>query len=104
MSIIANLVLLQIIGIPMGIDPALFWANLYLSKYECDIMKEIIKADVARARMFHGTFRFIDDLCAINDRGEFERLYKEIYPKELELKLEHKGNYATFFVFKTFNR
>ena len=97
---VGNLVLLQIIGIPMGIDPAPFWANLYLSKYECDFMKKIIKADVARARMFHGTFRFIDDLCAMNDGGEFERSYKEIYPKELELKLEHTGNYATFLDLK----
>ena len=34
-------------------------------------------------------FRFIDDLLAINDGGEFERLHKEIYPVELELKKEN---------------
>ena len=33
-STIGDIVLLQIIGIPIGIDPAPFWANLYLYKYE----------------------------------------------------------------------
>ena len=28
--------------------------------------------------------------------GEFGNSYKEIYPKELELKLEHNGSHATF--------
>ena len=31
---IGNLLFLQAIGIPMGIDPAPFWANLYLHHYE----------------------------------------------------------------------
>ena len=40
--------------------------------------------------------RFIDDLNAMNDGGEFERSFKEIYPIELELKKEHGGSSATF--------
>ena len=93
---VGNLIVAQTIGIPMGIDPAPFWANLYLSKHECDFISKLIKTDIARAKRFHGTFRFIDDLCALNDGGEFGNSYKEIYPKELELKLEHNGLHATF--------
>ena len=37
-------------------------------------------------------FRFIDDLAAINDGGEFENSFHEIYPPELELKKENIGN------------
>jgi len=93
---VGNLIVVQTIGIPMGIDPAPFWANLYLSKHECDYVNNLIKTDVVRAKKFHGTFRFIDDLCALNDGNEFLNSYKEIYPKELELKLEHRGSHATF--------
>ena len=49
--------------------------------------------------MFHGTFRFIDDLYALNDGGEIQKWCKEIYPKELALKLEQLGTHATFLVF-----
>ena len=38
----------------------------------------------------------MDDLCALNDGGEFGRVYKEIYPDELELKVEHNGLHASF--------
>ena len=93
---VGNLILLQTIGIPMGIDPAPFWANLYLSSYECDFVKDLIKTDIVRATKFHGIFRFIDDLCALNDGEEFQKSYMEIYPPELELKLEHIGTHATF--------
>ena len=49
------------------------------------------------ARKFSHTFRFIDDLLAINDGGMFEKYYKDIYPKELELKKENtKSNFCSF--------
>ena len=86
----------QIIGIPMGSDPAPFMANLFLYYYESKWLKEIKKSDLHRARQFGNTFRFIDDLNAMNDGGEFERSFKEIYPIELELKKEHGGSSATF--------
>ena len=35
-------------------------------------------------------------MCAINDGGEFGCTNAEIYPKELEIKLEHQGTYASF--------
>ena len=49
-----------------------------------------------RAYKFHGTSRFVDDLCTINDDGEFSSSYKYICLKQLELKLEHQGEHATF--------
>ena len=46
-----NLVFRQSIGIPMGIDPAPFWANLYLHKYEYDHITSLIRSDKRRALM-----------------------------------------------------
>ena len=105
----------QAIGIPMGIDPAPFWANLFLYQYEHRYMDILIAQDRVAARHFHSTKRFIDDLCALNDGNLFERVYKEIYPEELELKLEHSGNHGTFlnlditikngkFIYKLFDK
>ena len=56
----------QIIGIPMGSDPAPFFANLFLYFYESKWLKELKRIDLSRARRFGNTFRFIDDLTAIN--------------------------------------
>ena len=50
----------------------------------------------SKARHFHSTKRFINDLCAINDAGVFGGSICELYSKELELKVEHLGDYATF--------
>ena len=38
------------------------------------------KKDIRRARKFAKLFRFKSDLNALNDGGEFERSFKEIYP------------------------
>ena len=86
----------QCIGIPMGIDPAPFWANLYLYYYEEKYISGLISSDIIKARVFHVVKRFVDDLFAINDGGEFGRNHINIYPIELELKLEHSGSEATF--------
>ena len=93
---IGNLLLSQIIGIPMGIDPAPFWANLFLSSYESDFMNSLIREDKVKALHYHGSFRFIDDKCCINGSGEFGKSFTNIYPPSLELKREHNGSHATF--------
>ena len=59
-------------------------------------MSKLIKEGIAEAKTFHGTFQCIDDLCALNDGVEFQNSYKEIYPKELVLKLEYSGFHSTF--------
>ena len=105
----------QAIGIPMGIDPAPFWANLFLYRYEERYMTDLILSDKRKTRHFHSTKRFIDDSCDINDGNLFGEIYNEIYPEELELKLEHSGSHASFlnlditilegeFVYKLFNK
>ena len=112
---VGNLMYKQKIGIPMGIDPAPFWANLFLYYYEEKYVQKLIVSDSTTAYKYHGIGRFIDDLCALNDGEDFAKNYKEIYPKELDLKLEHEGNHATFldleinivdgvFVYKLFDK
>ena len=59
-------------------------------------MIELISINKIKARYFHSIKRFIDDLCAINDGGEFGRTNAEIYPKELKLKPEHQGTMHPF--------
>ena len=99
----------------MGIDPAPFWANLFLYVYECSYMSDLVQKDKSKSRLYFLIRRFIDDLCSINDEGEFGRVFREIYPPELELKLEHSGQMATFlnlhieikddrFVYKLFDK
>ena len=93
---IGNKLIIQKVGIPMGIDPAPFWANLYLHRHEYDFILDIKSSNIIRAKKFHGCFRFIDDMCCLNNGGEFGKSFLEIYPEELELKCEHSGNHATF--------
>ena len=80
----------------MGIDPAPFWANLYLYSYEKDYIMSIMSSDTKKARKFKHASRFIDDQGNLNDGGEFGRVCHTIYPNELQLKCEHQGNRATF--------
>ena len=86
----------QVIGIPMDSDPAPFMANLFLYHYESKWLKELKKTNLVKARKFSNTFRFIDDLNAMNDGGLFEQNFKDIYPPELELKKEHGNTNASF--------
>jgi hypothetical protein len=78
-------------------------------------MSDLIASDKVKARHFHSTRRFIDDLLALNDGGEFGRVHKDIYPSELVLKEEHSGSHGTFlsleinmqeglFVYKLFDK
>ena len=49
----------QIIGIPMGSDPAPFFANLFLYFYESKWMNELKKNDLIRARKLNVIFKVI---------------------------------------------
>ena len=69
---------------PMGIDPAPFWANIYLYSYESKYITNLTKNNISKenkilAKKFHATSRFIDDLLALNDGGEFGKVHKQIY-------------------------
>ena len=48
------------------------------------------------ARRFGNVFRYIDDLLAISDNGEFERNYRNIYPPEQALKKKNVNNLLIF--------
>ena len=58
---VTNSFLRQKIDIPMGIDPAPFWANLFLYIYKNECMCEFISNDKVKTPHFHVTKRFIDD-------------------------------------------
>jgi len=88
----------QIIGIPIGSDPAPFFANLFLYVYESKFISNLLKTDPDRARKFRHIFRFIDDLIALNDDGEFSKSFREIYPPEMELKRENREDNAASYL------
>ena len=93
-----NKVFQQIIGIPMGTDPAPFMANLYLFYYEFKYMEMLTKKDYITARRQYGHIRrFIDDLAALNNSGHLGEHWSEIYPVELILNKENEDdNNASF--------
>ena len=82
----------------MGTDPAPFMANLYLYFYESKWIKEKTETDFGMVRqLYRCIYRFIDDLCALNNHGHMDRHWKEIYPPELQLNKENDNdNNATF--------
>ena len=86
---VGNAIFKQMIGIPMGSDPAPFFANLFLSHYEAKWIKTLSRTDYARAKRVFNVFRFIDDLVILNDQGEFSRSFLEIYPEQLVLNKEN---------------
>ena len=62
-------------------------------------MNELKKNDLIRARTLCSIFRFINDLNSINDGGEFESNYSNIYSKELRLdKEENTDKHETSFL------
>ena len=61
-------------------------------------MNELKKNDLIKARKFCNIFRFIDDLNSINDGGEFESNYSNIYPEELQLGKENTDKHETSFL------
>ena len=71
---VSNKIFRQIKGIPLGSDPATVIANLFLYP-----------------RKLRHAFRFIEDLITLNDDDEFLRSYLDIYPKEMELKVENQN-------------
>ena len=70
---IGNSLLRQKIVIPVEIDPSPFRANLFLYTYENEYMSELISNDKVKARHFHSTKCFIDNLGTVND-GEYSMM------------------------------
>ena len=77
----------QIIGIPIGLDSGQDIANLLLFSYESEYVEKLSKENILLARKFNFNKRYIDDLFVANF-PEFKNHIHEIYPQELEIKLE----------------
>ena len=88
----------QMIGIPMGSDPAPAFANLFLFYYESSWLNKMKKSDNILARKFGQVFRYIDDLLSLNDGGAFEQHHLNIYPPELQLNKENIDHNNTTFL------
>jgi hypothetical protein len=92
-------VIRQKIGIPMGIDPAPYIANLYLYYYEFTWLRNKMKSEFGMVRKNYSKInRFIDDLLAINNGNHLNSHWKEIYPNEMILKKENEGNKEATFL------
>ena len=59
-------------------------------------MPSLIYSYKIKARHFHSTKHLLDDLCAVNDGGEFGRSFCVTYPKEFEIKVENLGDHIIF--------
>ena len=88
----------QIIGIPMGSDPAPFFANFFLYHYESKWITDLKKKDPWKARKFRNINRYIDDLITPNDDNEFSKSFLQIYPPELKLNKENSSDDAATFL------
>ena len=65
---LGNRVWKQVLGIPMGFSCSPLWCNLYLMSYEIKFMQRLAKLGrVDIMEKFKHAFRYIDDLCWINN-------------------------------------
>ena len=65
----------QNIGVPMGIDPAPFIANLFLHFYENRYVYSLINSgNLYNAKKLANNFRYLDDLLGLNDKGFFSQV------------------------------
>ena len=90
--------MIHVIGIPMGSDPAPFFANLFLAHKEADWVKTQRKLGTINVRKINNSFWFINDFLSLNDGSTFEKHYKDIYPTGLELKKENDNNSCASFL------
>jgi hypothetical protein len=87
-----NCVRRQVVGIPMGTNCAPVMANMFLYYYESRFIDRItINRGPDIARLFHMTFRLIDDTLSIDNPLWIEYAFSKneneggIYPSELQL-------------------
>ena len=78
----------QVIEIHIGWDPAPFLEIGFGITMGIIRLRKQKKTNMWGVRCFGNTFRFIDDIIALNGCGEFERSFRTIYAPELELKIE----------------
>ena len=79
---LGSLVFCQIIGVPTGVDPGPYIANLDIMKMG---IENLYRRDYFRARSLGKTFRLIDDIMSIISDGVFSQHVGNIYPSSLTL-------------------
>ena len=69
----------------MGTNCAPVLANLFLYCHESRFVDRLVASDVARARLFHLTFRYIDDTLSIDNPAWCDAVKAGLYPRSLTL-------------------
>ena len=88
----------QIVAIPMGVNCAPLIADLFLYCYERDFMSDLHKSKrFDLIDMFNDTSRYLDDIFTI-DYPEFENIFPDIYPAELQLNKANTSDKETSFL------
>ena len=88
----------QIVDIPMSTNCAPLVADLFLFRYERDLMTSLSgdnQADIIEA--LNSTSRYLDDLLNI-DNPFFEVMVNQIYPPELQLNKAHTSYTEALFL------
>ena len=86
------LIFRQIIGVPIGVDPGPYIANLTLWYYENLYLEKLYKTDYVCAKKLNHTFRLIDDITTLNSDCVFQDHFARIYPASLKLNKENEGS------------
>ena len=86
------LIFRQVIGVPIGVDPGPYIANLTLWYYENAYLEKLYKTDYVSAKKLGNTFRLIDDITTINSDSVFQDHFGQIYPDSLKLNKENTGS------------
>ena len=72
------------------------FVTCFVISLNLNIEKKMISNSSSNAYEYHGIFKFIDELCAINNDHKFLTSVKNINFKELYLTVEHHGNHVSF--------
>ena len=80
--------------LPMGTDCASRVANLHLLFYELEYILRTRASNYGICLALRNVFRYIDDITAINDKGEFEQNIGNIYLASLELCKVNSCNHS----------
>ena len=75
-------------GIPIGSDHSLFHGKSFFLFSVYGQVWKTNRKDVIEARQFSDMFWFIDDVAAIDDGQEFEKVWQWIYLFKLEMKCD----------------
>ena len=80
----------------MNIDADSYSANLFPYFFESKYIQQFNILRISIAYKFHGASGFMLNFCRTSNNGKVSSSMKHVYPKQLELKLEHQGKHATF--------